>query len=557
MERGADQLVRASRAGVSALGVVAALLLVLAIAGAAFVVMFIRGTAGVDDWALRQVVAITNTYLVPEMDFETFDYTYPATLTLEGVSFTAPSGARVIDASALRVTLAERPRRGEPIRIQRVDLLSPTLHLIESREDGRLRFEGLVPFVDREPVREPSTVEETVRLSNVLRMQKVTLTDGALTYEPAGDDPPMRLTGLNLDLDVEPETEQTESGAIVWHRVDADINRAPIFDLAVDGRFSLDTLVAEIKDLSLDMRVAPDTLESLPPQLQTLLRDHDARGELSAHASGRFPVQAPTDAQLDVHGQVADFNVAVGEYRAPIEKGATTISLHEGRLSLSTLELDTLDGKITIRGEADLKASARPARLAWSVKGAELRELLRTAAPPDQPPRIAGVVNGDGEITGELTSLPRSLQGPGQIEISGGRLVFIPAVRALAAAMDALSQLTGGGALSDQFEANFHMEGQGVEVERFELTTPAIGAAGSGTIGYTGELDMVVSGGPVKRLTKLLGKVGNVLGEVTGGLVRYRVRGTVADPSVSVHALGVGAKRDRNEVTVADDDPDE
>ncbi|MBK7404606.1 MAG: hypothetical protein IPJ41_08215 [Phycisphaerales bacterium] len=44
----------------------------------------------------------------------------------------------------------------------------------------------------------------------------------------------------------------------------------------------------------------------------------------------------------------------------------------------------------------------------------------------------------------------------------------------------------------------------------------------------------------MEKLQSMLGGVGDLLGSVTDRLITYRIRGTVAEPQVSVAPLGVG-----------------
>ncbi len=57
---------------------------------------------------------------------------------------------------------------------------------------------------------------------------------------------------------------------------------------------------------------------------------------------------------------------------------------------------------------------------------------------------------------------------------------------------------------------------------------------------YTGDLDLKMNAGPLEKLQSMLGKVGDIFGKITDGLVTYRIRGTLGDPKVNVQPLGIG-----------------
>lgn len=514
--------------------------LVLALAATAAVVMFIRGTGGVDDWVVRQVVGVANTYLVPEIEFEAFDYASPGVLAMSNATLTSPDGTEVLRTETLRVRLAEVPRRGRPIKIEAVTLERPSLRLIREPGADQLQFRGLVPFVEPTPIQKPEAIPEERRLSNVLRIRDIAVTDASLEYVPGGDQPPMVLEDLDFALDVEPTQPQGEDGPL-WHSISLDFDREPIAGLTLDGSVSLDTFVAKIDSLAMSTRVGPETYPTLPPPLQKFLREHDAHGRLNVEASGTAELRDWRASELKTQVRLEDFNIAAGEYRLPIDQLTIPIELDDGRALLSSVEGRMLDGTLGAQGVADLQASHLPMTMSWQINDMELRELLRTAAPPDQLPELAGLVSSSGEASGGLLNIPESLQGAGTLKITQGRLVKIPIVSALAKAADVFSKLTGGQGLSDSLDVQFNLTSDGIEVTSLDLNTPAIAARGSGMIFYDARLDLALNAGPLERVQNLLGGVGKIIGAVTDRVLKYRIRGTVAEPKVSVHPLGIGS----------------
>jgi len=308
---------------------------------------------------------------------------------------------------------------------------------------------------------------------------------------------------------------------------------------------SLDTLVAKLDSLTMSTRVGPETYATLPPPLQKFLREHDAHGRVSVEASGTAQLRDWRSSNLQTRIQVIDFNVAAGEHRLPIDHLTVPVELADGRALLSPIEGQMLQGSLGAQGAADLRAEHLPMTVSWQVQGMELRDLLRTAAPPDQPPELAGLLASSGEASASALNLPESLRGSGTLHITEGRLIKIPLVSALAKAADVFSKLLGAGDFSDSLDVGFSLTGDGVDVKSLELKTPAIVAVGSGMIFYDGQMDLVVNGGPLKRVQKILGPIGDVIGAVTDRMVKYRLRGPLNDPKVSVHPLGIGSSPDR------------
>ena len=69
-----------------------------------------------------------------------------------------------------------------------------------------------------------------------------------------------------------------------------------------------------------------------------------------------------------------------------------------------------------------------------------------------------------------------------------------------------------------------------------------IEARGKGKIRYDGSLDLRVRAGLVNRLRGRLGRIGSILDTVTDNLVTNLVRGTLAEPQVTVTPLGLGSR---------------
>lgn len=281
-----------------------------------------RGTVtalgeGLQDYLGRQVVGIVNAYLHPQLGFSTVRYDAPGTLVLTGVTLTAPDGTRVLELERMTLTLAEVPRLGQPIMVERVELESPTVRLVRGPvgADGERGWLGLDPMVKAVPGRDGAVAPE-FRLSNVLRLRHVALRDASVVYDEGDGTPPMVLRGIETALDLVPDEERGEGG---WYAVQADTRVGPTAHLELACQVSLDSLVAEIERLVLTAAVAPETMEALPPQVQSLLMERDARGVLEVRAWGRADLNDPFAGPLTAQMTLREFNIAAGRMRLPID----------------------------------------------------------------------------------------------------------------------------------------------------------------------------------------------------------------------------------------------
>ncbi|MDX2118443.1 MAG: hypothetical protein SFY96_09705 [Planctomycetota bacterium] len=531
---------------------VVALVVLVALAVGGFLFYRSQNAASVDTWIGKQLVGIVSSYIVPTIEFDTVKYNAPYGVSLRNVTLTAPDGTRVVKVAALDVELAEIPSIGKPIVIKNVLLTGGDVNLIASKDGG---FKGLVPFSKVSAVDATKAsangkeaiakVEEKIdpnfRLSNTIRLEKVSFKDVALAYDASDGNPPMKIEGLSLDLAVSPDAKDPG-----WYAIDTAFGRAPQAQFVVKGRLNIDTLTADLAQTTMTAELGPDTLSSLPGQLQTLLKEHDARGKMVANISGILPVKDINAADVKANVTITALNVAGGEFRLPIDNLAINATLKSG-----TLEFDQtanlIKGAVISRGTLQLASTDKPLQATWTARNLDLRELLR-AQKSGEPPKLAGILNSQGSATSSLNDPKGKLAGNGDLEIKDGRLILLPGLSDLAEKLGLAGSLLGNTDVNHALTATYDLGPAGIMLKDSELTTPVIAARAKGKIGFDQQLDLAVNAGPLEKMQGLLGKAGKVgkllgdLTKVTDKLVTYRVTGPANKPELSVAPLGFEIK---------------
>jgi len=537
-------------------GALARVLLALAIlvavgAGTAYLILT-RTPAGGDsvDWAARRVVAMIEGTIVPSVEFGRFEYQSPRTLRFLDLALVAPEGERVVEAATLAVTLTEIPRINQPVRIERVALERGMVRLIETRdpESGDVGFRGLAPFLEESwrgaPEERPAQdYEGPPRLSDALRIREVDLVDCGLIYEPASGEPPMRLAGVTTTLEVE---EAVEENGFVWHAFDLELARGSAMAASIEGRVDLDRVVVDLAPSTFRIDLTDAPAQELPPAIQTVLREHEARGLLEIRGSGLAPVRDLPAAKANASVRLTGFNVAFGEYKLPIDSALFEVDLSGGLASLTTGDVSALGGETRVAGQLDLNQAERPAAAGWSARGLTLRELLRGAAPEGEVPPLAGLVTSEGRATMSASAGIESLRGSGRIDVTEGRFAAVGMIERLLSAL----QLTRSGppAARSELRGEFALRGPALDFSSLSLKTPVASLRGQGVLHFDGRLDFLVNGGPLERVQDALGDVGNLLAVVSDRFVKYRVRGSVGEPKITVVPLGMGAVVNREEL---------
>jgi hypothetical protein len=88
------------------------------------------GTTQVEQWVGRHLVEALQSRINPRITWQSLDYRAPLTVVVDGLQI-EDSGLAILKAQSLTLGLAETPRPNEPIRIERVELDSPTFQFVD------------------------------------------------------------------------------------------------------------------------------------------------------------------------------------------------------------------------------------------------------------------------------------------------------------------------------------------------------------------------------------------------------------------------------------------
>ncbi|MBX3378771.1 MAG: AsmA family protein [Phycisphaeraceae bacterium] len=517
------------------------LLVVISAVGIGAILFFAlrSGSGQLETWLGKQLVGIASAYIEPTVDFRKINYSYPGTVVLADVTFTAKDKTEVVRLDKLTITLAAIPKIGEPLKIERVEFEKPTIALIAVPGGG---FKGLVPFVKNIPGKESAQTPAEFKLSNVLQLRKFILRNGTVRYDAGGGQPIMILDGITTDMDIKPITVGSETG---WYELAFDAGKAPGVEIKVKGQVNLDTSVANIADASMNVILDEKSMQGLPPQLQSTLKAAEARGKLGAQISGRVPANEWRTSELKGAVTLTDFNVAAGRFKFPIDSGTVPISLQGGVANLSPIQINLLSGQFASTISANLSDTSIPVQGNWQATNLDLEKLMRAQQDVNAPPGFQGQLNSAGNfgLSAGAASPPAILAtatGAGDLNVRNGRLFVVPGL------MDAMNLATGKAvplvdeATKHSLDANFNITGQGIQVTQSHIVASALDARATGLIDWNLNLNMSATANPIAAVTQPLGAIGRMIGNVTKEMIQYQITGTVGDPKVLVKPFGLG-----------------
>lgn len=508
----------------------------LFIGAVAFVVVDrVLGTNRLETWIGSVVVGIANSYLIPDISYEEIAYTAPGQVDLGAVALTAPDGTRIIEIDTLSLTLAEIPRAGKPLLIERVVIRDGTLNLIRDPETGDIK--GLIPLLEPEltdeyEVESGSTTSE-IKLSESLQLREIVLDNINLRFDD-GSGTPLMLDGISITSEITPEEVDGQPG---WYSLNIELSREGL-ELSVPGMVNLDTLVARVDDGSFTAQLDEQTIKSLPSALQKLLAQHGAAGSLDVTFNGMIPIMDPNTGLLTADVALHDFHATSGDYVFPIDSLIIEAGIAQGKLSVSKLTVNAIGG--TINAQASIPLSEEKATASWTVDALDLAHLM-SAQVKDNQRKLAGILSSTGQVEAHVKDLPESVGGAGTLKVRKGRLMRFPGLAELAAVMNVVT--TGDGKPNHKVDAEFEFTPEGIHVIKSEVLTGFLAARGKGIIDYSANMDMAVNAGPLERLQSVLGSVGDIFGKITDQIMTYNVRGPIGDPVVTTSIGKRGAPR--------------
>jgi hypothetical protein len=502
----------------------------LLVAGVVLFVVYGTGSVAVQKWIAGQLATVADGYLNPRLSLGALHYQYPLTAVVDDVRLVADDpakpGATVDIFVARHVTLemAEIPRSGQPLRIQKLILDHPEFRAVTvSQTDSSLV--GYSNLLKSQPAPQPQA-----KLSDIFDIRLIQLIDGVIAYDPRTPGAkPMEIDQINSSLTVEPP----KSGKTGWYTMKMLLERKPVFATHFAGRVNIETMVVDVQPVRVELKLGRDQDHYLPPQFQDLLKEHEVSGELVVEAGGSVNAGDWQASTLKAQVTLTGGNFAAGEHRFPLERLRAVWTMADRRGALEKLEMDLLGGRLEGRGQFALKD---PMDGRVDLKFADLRieQCLRNAAGGEG--KYRGDLSGQVEWQGPLTEASKQSRGNGTIQIADGYLNQLPVLSTLLAAVNRTMKAAGmsSGRPSDTADIAFTFEGDRLNFNKVDIVTQMAVLRGHGDVFFDTHLNMLFNAGALEKVQSMLGKVGAFLGRMTDEISAYTLTGTLGDPEVGV-----------------------
>lgn len=532
--------------------ILVAFVLLIAIAATAIVVYFMRvtgdeGTSALEAWIGSELRAVAGAHLNVELGFENPDYQYPSTIVVENIRLTAPDPAAagktidIIRIGKATLTVAEIPAVGQPLHIERVVLEKPQFSFVcTSATDATLvGFSNLVKTGEALPA-EAGTPESKSKITDVFRIRMVHLIGGVVFYDPRNADKrAMTIDRINMALNVEPDKDG-------WYSLNTKIDRLPIGELGVEGRFNLNDNILDLAKLALKIKLGGENNASLPPQMQGFLADYGLVGDLEVGAKGLIEFADWKHARFDVNVGLKEAQIAFGEYQVKVPQFSLVAEMKHQEVKVSKLDVNALGG--WIRGSGRLTLD-RTLDSQVNIEGADLRihRIYKAGADDNtrEPLPFRGRLKFKIDAFAPLTELTKKLTGGGHLTLREGRLLKVQAINIIedniAGANKSNEEKRLSPGANDDFDMVFTFKNDRIRMDRIDYRSTLVAMRGGGDIMLDGLLlNLIVHGGPIEKLQSLLGPVGDLTALVTDRVAKYHITGRVGEPKVkAIFAEGI------------------
>jgi hypothetical protein len=502
---------------------------ILLVAGVVLFLMSSVGSAAVQRWIAGRISAVAADYLNPRLSLGALRYQYPLTAVVDDVRLVADDPARpgaavdIFVAKQVTLGMAQIPRRGQPLRIQKLILDHPEFRAVTVSE----KDSSLVGYSD---LLKGATTQPGVKLSDVFEIRLIQFVGGLLVYDPrAPGAKPAEIDQITWDLNVAPAT----GGEAGWYTLEVSLARKPVFATHVAGRVNIDSMVVDLQPLRVELKLGRDQDHNLSLQVQSILQEHDVSGELVVEASGLVQANDWRASSLQARVTLTGGNFAAGDHQLPVDRLEALWTMADRRGTLDHLDADLLGGRLEGTGQVAFDDPLE-GRVDLTLSDIRLEQCLRNAANGEE--KYRGALSGQIDWDGPLTDALAQSQGSGTIRIVDGHLAQLPVLSDLLAVVAGTMKAVGmdSGRPSDTADMAFTFAGDRVNFNKVSVVTQLAALRGHGDIYFDTRLDMLFNAGPLEKVQSLLGDIGDFLGKVTDEVSAYTVTGTLGKPKVDI-----------------------
>ncbi|HON64905.1 MAG TPA: hypothetical protein PLS23_00315 [Phycisphaerae bacterium] len=213
-------------------------------------------------------------------------------VSLTGLDLTQENEA-FFSLQSVRARIAGLPRGDEPLTISLLRVEQPRL-TFASRPGGGL--EGWSDVAEMGDRRERASTDPS-QVLQAIRLAAFEISDGAVVYQPAGDEP-VALEGIHVNL----TTQDGEGDGSL--DVAGSLQVAGLLQADLRGTLDPNAAVLTLERFEAGADIQPEDYDRLPAATRDWIARHEVRGRVTATGEGRLPLGDIAQAQFTLGTQL-------------------------------------------------------------------------------------------------------------------------------------------------------------------------------------------------------------------------------------------------------------
>ena len=538
----------------------------------------------------RQVLAIASDLLKPRVEVGRLKYTFPLSVDIVDLRLIGTDEKNqdvvLLDAPRVGITLDRLPILAGPLVFRNFELENVKVQLLAESSGNIVGWGDLLADDDSS---DDDASSDDRPISEIFSIDRIYVED--LTLEYALIDNPDRMVLDKLDFTIDNKGKKGTSKIDLgrgpgWYAVDTVLERKGLFEIKIDGGLDIDSLLLELASLDLNLQIDDQSIGFLPPQLQGIVRNRKINGSLDGSLKGIFSLNDPKSDQTSFAVDIRPTSLAIDDYLVEIDKAMIQGRYREEVFVVDPAEVHVFDGVLkgvlriadekrrglSVEEFESLKSSGAAEESAPIPRDpknekriADLQDLSDNFVPtgafdsaveiatglrmftsldidkldlskihranPADPQKISGRLSAGVETDTNLGSPLISLGGGGQLQVVDGRFTGGRLVSALARIMRVV---TLSPTEKDWLVSEFTIRDERIQISSIQALAGPIGVRGKGWVGFDGQMDLEVNGGPLEGLQATTGVIGQLTGFITDRFAKYVVSGPIQDPRVRI-----------------------
>jgi hypothetical protein len=342
----------------------------LIVFGVLFVIVYVILPAIATPIIRNRLQKQLSSQLDADLQMGTVYYWFPYGVTVSDAVLVAKDqqgeAIRLLKIDKLKLALARLPFGDGPLVIQKLILIRPEIHLLDT-DEGLVGRHSLVKSDAPSPAAEasqppPATAQSTQpapsttpaiakterrKLSEMLELREVRIEDAQIVYEDrkSPQSVPAAWRHINIDMATTPAANPV-------YEFDFTASNGPLAEMRIAGTINVDELEVSLKQITAKLDLAAPTSESpVPASVQRMLLNNNVRGSFAVSGNAFMPLRKMEETTFDLQMTLKDGATRIGKIHSDRDPDDDTFDSINAKVHWSTEPLTEEQAFMDTAGE--------------------------------------------------------------------------------------------------------------------------------------------------------------------------------------------------------------